>query len=109
MKYYIYESNNMRRVISSDDDFEIIYSRAKNSVISSYINCFFTEERINKYNKNNYSYLGYGEVKEECFYRKKHKHRDSYIRQIIYDNNKVIIDTIDKRFIIDDKYNMKEI
>ena len=105
MKYYIYEDSNMIKLISSDDDFEIIYSRATDEVISSYVNCFFSEERIKKYN----TYLGYGVVTKDCFYRRKNKYKETFIKDVKYEDGNIIINTIDKTYIIDNNYNMKEV
>ncbi|MGM9877077.1 MAG: transglutaminase domain-containing protein [Bacilli bacterium] len=108
-KYYIYEEKNFKKIISSDDDFEIIYSRCNKSIISSYVNCFFTIDRIKKYENNNYSYLGYGIASNKCFYRKKLIEIENYIKSIKYKKTSIIINTINGIYEIDDNYEMKEV
>ncbi len=107
-KYYLYEEANYRRIISSDDDFEIIYSRMNSSIVSSYVNCFFTKERINKYFNNSYSYLGYGIINNKCFYRKKGVD-EKYINRIDYSKDKIVIDSIEGSYEISNDYEMREV
>jgi len=94
-KYYLLIENNHKYIVSSDNDFEIIISRKDKNIISSYINCFFTNERVLKYMNNNLSYLGYGIIKDGCFYRKKKNYYDDYIEKIEYINDNIFINTKD--------------
>ena len=96
----MYEENNNRLVVSSDDDIEIIISKNDKEVISTYINCFFINERIIKYLNNNISYLGYLVYDKNCFYRRKSNNKDNSIKSINYNENNIIIETIDKKYII---------
>jgi len=106
-KYYIFEENNNRYVISSEDDMEAILAEYDKETTMSYINCFFTLDRVNKYLSNNISYIGYGTFIDNCFYRKKNNKKDNYIRNITIRDKDIIIDTIDKKYIIDNSYNME--
>jgi len=106
-KYYILEENNKKYVVSSDDDMEAIIAEYDKEIIMSYVNCFFTLDRVNKYLNNNISYLGYGTFIDNCFYRRKKNKKDTYIREIIIDDKKIIIDTIEKKYIINNNYSME--
>lgn len=106
-KYYILEEDNNRYVISSEDDMEAIIAEYDNEIKMSYINCFFTLERVKKYLNNNISYLGYGTFIDNCFYRRKNNKKDNYIKDILISDRDIIIDTIDKKYIIYNNYSME--
>ena len=106
-KYYIYEENDKKYVISSDDDMEAILAEYDKEIKMSYINCFFTLDRINKYLDENISYLGYGTFIDNCFYRRKNNKKDNYIKEVIINDEDIIIDTLDKKYIIYNNYDME--
>ena len=73
----------------------------------SYINCFFTLDRIKSYWHNNISYLGYGIFIDNYFYRKRNNKKDSHIGDISIDDKRIIIDMIDKKYVIYNNYSME--
>lgn len=106
-KYYIFEEDNKKYIISSDDDMEAILAEYDKKIIMSYINCFFTLDRIKKYLNNNISYLGYGTFIDNYFYRKRNNKKDSHIGDIIIDDKRIIIDMLDKKYVIYNNYSME--
>lgn len=104
-KYYLYEEKDEKYLISSMDDMELILVEYSKPIQKSYINCFFTLERIKKYYDfdKKLSNLGYGLIKDKCFYRKKCNQKDDYIIKIEFDST-IRIYTEDYLYLIDNNY-----
>ena len=53
------------------------------------------------------SYLGYGTFIDNYFYRKRNNKKDSHIGDIIIDDKRIIIDMLDKKYVIYNNYSME--
>lgn len=105
-KYYLYEEDNIKCIVSSYDDMEIILTENNKIIIEKYVNDFYAKERILKNLNDNISNLGRGYFDNKIFYKQNDINKEDYIEKIDI-NSIVYINTIDKKYKIDDNYNME--